>query len=219
MMSLLTEVERFQKWADDYPTDQRSGEWECDYLFWDGLDGLYEAVFDFVANHSFQAWSPVEIQMVLYALARDNESGYIAKELRLRFPELLLPLTEASIALGEPDNRWQLAEELSWLDSEQEAAERLLLTLVRDEDEYVRRRALKALTRLGSPTVESLALEAWYRPDPHQQWARMMALSSLYEIGSPKLEALLAEAEKAEKDEQQYLRGHAQKIRLSLASN
>lgn len=121
---------------------------------------------------------------------------------------MLVALAREAIHKGERDNRWQLAEELGYLRSAD--AERLLLMLARDEAEYVRRRSLKSLARLGSPAVEELALEAWHRPDPEQQWARMMALDVLEMIGSPKLEALLMDAEK---DERKYLAEFAKGIR------
>lgn len=70
--------------------------------------------------------------------------------------------------------------------------------------------AMKSLARLGSPEAEELALEAWHRPDPEQQWARMMALDVLEMIGSPQLEALLMDAEK---DERKYLAEFAKGIR------
>lgn len=70
--------------------------------------------------------------------------------------------------------------------------------------------ALGALARLGSPMVEELALEAWHRPDEHQEWARMMALECLHSLGSPHLQPLLAEAER---DERQYLRSYAERLR------
>lgn len=67
--------------------------------------------------------------------------------------------------------------------------------LVRDDAEYVRRRALQALAALGCSEVERLALEMWDRPDPQREWARMMVLSCLNQAGSPHLERLLDEAE------------------------
>jgi HEAT repeat protein len=97
-----------------------------------------------------------------------------------------------------------------YLGDEGDEANRLLLILARDEHEYVRRRALGALARLGSSAVEPLAREAWHRPDEHQEWARMMALDCLHRIGSPHLEPFLAEAER---DERQHLRDFAKRIR------
>jgi HEAT repeat protein len=203
----MTEVRRFREWATTYPPDNRSGEWECDYGSW---PSLYDAVFDFVEMHPFESWSPDELRAVLYSLARDNEMQHIARGIRRRRPELILPLADAAIRMGERDDRWQLAEELGQLGRSGGEEERLLLILARDEYEYVRRRALGALARLGSPVVEELALEAWHRPDEDQEWARMMALECLHSLGSPHLEPLLAEAER---DERQYLRGYAEELR------
>jgi hypothetical protein len=99
----------------------------------------------------------------------------------------------------------------SWANSVADSEEeQLLLRLAQDEHEYVRRRALGALVRLGSSTVEKLALEAWHRPDPDQQWARRAALWSLHRVGSPQLGPLLVEAEQ---DPQEYLRVFAERLR------
>jgi len=73
-----------------------------------------------------------------------------------------------------------------------------------------RRRALKSLARIDSPSAERLALEAWHRPDGHQEWARTMVLDCLHRIRSPHLEHRLAEAER---DERQYLRDFAKRLR------
>lgn len=207
MSDLLTEVGRFQEWAGQHSPVPRSGEWEFYYPNW---GDLYQAVFEFVAGKPFPTWSPEEVGAVLYALARDNESEHIAEELCSLYPELLMPLTQAALQFDDPQARWQLAEALGWLKSDIVEQERLLLTLARDDDEYVRRRSLQSLTRLGSSSVEALALEAWNRPDPHQQWSRMMVLSCLSQLGSPQLEPLLSEAEQ---DNRQYLRECAEKIR------
>ncbi len=210
MRDLQTEVQRFQKWADAYPVDQRSGEWECMYDYW---SELCTAVSDFVANRPFSTWSPAEVDMILYALARDNEAAYIAREILSPSLELLLHLTQASIEFGEPDARSQLAAMLSLHGPDHPESLRLLRTLVQDDNEYVRRMSLKALAHLGAPDVEELALEAWNRSDPNQQYARMMALACLQQIGSSKLEGLLTEAEGAE---EQYLRQFAQRLRKKV---
>lgn len=207
MADLMTEVGRFRAWADATFPDHRSGEWECSY---EGWGGLYGAVLEFVAARPFETWSPEEVRAVLYAIARDNEMQYLAREVRRQHPALLAPLTRASIEAGERDDRWQLAEELGQFGRAGGEEERLLLRLVRDENEYVRRRALNALARSGSSTVEQLALEAWRRPDPDQQWARMMALWSLHRVGSRLLGPLLVEAER---DPREHLRAFAERVR------
>jgi HEAT repeat protein len=203
---LLTEVHRFQEWANAYPTESRTGEWECDYRSW---GRIYDAVFEFTASRPFEGWSFEELQAVLYAIARDNEIKHLAGEIRRRHPELLVPLAKVAIDIGERDDRWQLAEQLGQLGRTGGEEEKLLLILARDKQEYVRRRALGALARIGSAAVEELALEAWYRDDPDQEHARMMALDCLSAIGSPRLESLLAEAVQ---DERKYLAGFARGI-------
>lgn len=208
MADLFTEVDRFRAWADaTYPPDCRFGEWECDYESW---GDVYEAVLAFVATRPFGSWSLEEVRAVLYAIARDNEMQHLAMEVRRRHPDLLVPLTWASIEVGEREDRWQLGEELGQLGRAGGEEERLLLVLARDAHEYVRRRALGSLARLGSPAVEELALEAWHRPNPEQQWARMMALWCLHRVGSPQLGRFLAEAEQ---DLREHLRGFAGRVR------
>jgi hypothetical protein len=208
---LIAEINRFREWAKAYPEEQRSGEWECGYNFW---GDIYDAFLEFTNVRPFESWSPNELETVLYAIARDNELEHLAGEIRRRYPDLLLKLAREAIRIGERDNRWQLSEQLGYVRDLGEA-ERLLLILAHDEDEYVRRRSLNSLARLGSPAVEKLALEAWNRPDPAQEWARMMALDCLQMVGSPSLEPLLAEAEK---DERKYLAEFAKGIRASLSS-
>ncbi len=204
MGDLLTEVARFREWAIAYSSTGQYGEWECDYESW---GSLYDAVLGFLAGRPFALWSEAELRAVLYAIARDNEIQHLAGEVRKRHPELLPLLAGAALRIGERDDRWQLAVELDHLGG---VAEPLLLALAQDEHEYVRRHALQSLLRLGSPTVERLALTAWHRSDEDQEWARMMALFCLYKIGSPQLEPLLAEAER---DGRQYLREYAERIR------
>ncbi len=188
--ALLVEVALLQQWANVSFPNGGGGEWECEYGSW---DKLYTAVLEFMAAHPFSAWTQEEIAAVLYAVARDNEAELLAADL----PEdLLLPLTQAAIAFGERDVRWQLAVQIGERKIKGEDSERLLLALARDKDEYVRRRALNALACLGSPAVEDLSLEMWERADPNQEYSRIMILSCLQKIASPKMEALLEEAEK-----------------------
>ena len=204
MVDLAAEVGRFRAWAGTYPRAGQYGEWECDYDSW---PCLYDAVLAFVADCPFESWSDAELRAVLYAIARDNEMQHLASEIRQWHPELVEPLARAALRVGERDDRWQLAVELGRLGAESES---LLLEMARDEHEHVRRHALQSLLRIGSPAVEELALDAWHRPDPDQEWARMMALYCLQKLGSPRLEPLLADAER---DSRLYLRKYAERIR------
>ena len=205
-MELLPEVERFEEWATAIPPERRRGEWECDYGRW---GDLYDAVLEFVDALPFTSWSPEEVRAVLFAVARDNEIEHLASEIRSRKPKTLIALARAALKAGERDAKWQLAEELRQLGQRGEP-EHLLLALAHDEDEYVRRRSLKSLARLGTPEVEELALAEWQRPDDNQQWARMMVLWCMHRIGSQHLAPLLAAAEE---DEREYLSDFARKVK------
>jgi hypothetical protein len=69
------------------------------------------------------------------------------------------------VGIGESDAKWQLAEELGHLEQMRREIERLLFILTRDKNEYVRRRSLQSLARLGCSEVEKLALAECHRPD------------------------------------------------------
>jgi hypothetical protein len=207
---LLPEIERFRTWADSCsstPHEQRLGEWECGYGHW---SDIYDAVLGFVAARPFDSWSADEVQAVLYAVARDNEMEHLAEELRCRRPELLAELAQRSVEIGEWNARWQLADQLGYLKNIDAGVEAVLVSLAHDREEYVRRRALAALGRLGSLATEGLALEAWSRQDEQQEYTRMQVLWCLHKVGSRHLEPLLAEAER---DERGYLRAFAGKVR------
>ena len=163
---LMLEVARFQDWALGYDqSDGRyeygSGEWECNYDRW---SELYDAVLKYAASGSVKAWPDEAMKAVLYAVARDREDQYLAEEIRVRHSATLVALAEAVLTGGEADAKWQLAEELGRLCPASVEVERLLLILARDEHEYVRRRALEALNRIGSSAVEQLARAALNEP-------------------------------------------------------
>jgi HEAT repeat protein len=203
---LILEVARFRRWADDFPIENRSPEWECDYPDW---RSLYEAVLGLVSSRPFQHWSEVELEAVLYAVARDNEIQHLAREIR-SYPELLFALAKIAAECGEPDAKWQLAEELGQLGQCGQETEMLLVTLASDADEYVRRRSLHALARLRSQRVEELAMKEWHRPDENQQWARINVLSCLHRVRSSLLEPLIVDAER---DERPHLADFAKRVR------
>lgn len=206
MPELTLEIDRFRLWADAQPVNRRSGEWECNYPDW---NPLYEVVLLFVTTHPFHEWSSEELAAVLYAVARDNECQVLAREIRYD-PEMLLSLAKAAADCGEPDAKWQLAEDPGQLGHGGREVEQVLVTLACDADEYVRRRSLRALARLRSPAVEKLAWAEWHRADENQQWARMMVLWCLHRIGSSLLEPLLGEAER---DDRPDLCSYAKRVR------
>lgn len=206
MADLLGEVARFRSWAEKrMPAD--SGGWETEYPEW---PSLYAAVLAFVESRPSVDWSDDELESILYAIARDNEDEHIVSEMQLRFPEVLSRLAAIACDRGEWNARWQLAHELGAIARPGGADERVLLRFATDEHEYVRRRALGALAQMGSGAVERLALEAWDRDDPHQEWSRMAALGALHAVQSPKLLDLLRAAEE---EPRPHLRAFAGRLR------
>lgn len=208
MKELINQVRYFKQWASEYAPNERYGEWEVDYPEW---IHLYKAISEFVASYSsISEWSAEQLQLVLYILARDNECQNIAKELSKSYPETLIQLARVSIELGEPDAKWQLAKELSQIQSEKAKIEEILVALAHDSDEYVRRQALISLARIKSKFTENLALKIWYQSHENQQWSRMAVLWCLNRIDSSHFDPLRLEAEL---DSRPYLSEYAKKAR------
>jgi hypothetical protein len=204
--ALTTEVRRFRKWAERYPLEDRTGAWECDYRHW---SRLCTAVFNFMEQVRPERWTLHQLDCVLYAIARDNDIGQLARAVRAEHPELLTLLAGRAVQ-QEPDAMWQLAAELGNAGTLSREVEDLLLAMAHNSQEYVRRQALMALARLGSLHTERLALETWDRPDANQEWARMAVLWSLHRIGSTVLAPLLAQADG---DPRPYLAEYAKRVR------
>lgn len=201
---MFAEIGQFKKWAEG--ESKQSGEWESYYEEW---GSLYQSVQEFIASNSCGAWTPKEIDELLYILARDNECGIIIDLLRDTRPESILFLAGKAVQSKERDAKWQLAAALGEMPMANNTFELLLLDFVNDEDEYVRRQAVKALARIGSPQTELLALREWERESESQQWARMNVLWCLKRIRSPYLDEFL---EKAFHDGRTYLAEYALKV-------
>ena len=206
MAELLSQVAQLRSWCAQFPPERLNGELECCYENW---VPLYAAVLEFVDSNPLKNWSDEELSAVLYATARDNEMEYLSSAFVERGAGLVLDLAEAAARLGGRDAKWQFAHQLGNLSTESVRRESLLLTLAGDDDEYVRRRSLDSLSRIGSPATEGIALDAWHRPDEHQEWARMMALWALRAVGSSEFPQLL---EEAIRDERPYLSDYAKKF-------
>ena len=165
--SFAIEVAKFKEWADLYPIHHRTGEWECEYDQWPPLWAAAIAVLNSLESSK---WMNECCENMLYAIARDNEAGYIAGELEAR-PGVLFELARIAVDSSEPDAKWQLAARLGMLTTDRDEAERLLLRFVDDHNEYVSRRSLIALGTLKSIHAEALAERAWLTGHEYQRIA------------------------------------------------
>lgn len=185
--ALEAEVARFRAWAaaSRVPPEYQSGEWAAGYPKWSRIHRAFDA---FIATSPCREWTDATTELVLYAIALNDEFNYLIKSLA-RSPDELLCLAEHAVTSLEPDARWQVAAELGKLGSGEQQAETLLLRFMHDEDEYVRRRALLALADLGSSTVASVVDHAWTSGDEYQ---RDDILYILWKTNSPQLAHFLS---------------------------
>jgi hypothetical protein len=149
MNVLAEEVAKFREWAThrlspDYPPDQclHGAEWECDYPRWQDIYAAVERILDAAVDRCLTA---EETELLLYALARDNEDEHIMETFE-QFPTLALQLARSSLSYSEEDARWQAAVLLGRLGTPDAIA--LLKRFVTDDSEYVRRRAGFALREM-----------------------------------------------------------------------
>jgi HEAT repeats len=197
------EVAKFRAWADSLPVETGTSAWEAGY---EGWPALFAAVDNFAGTTSCAYWTTEMTHLLLYALARDTDTGYLARVLA-KNPENLLCLAEHGVTGAERDAKYQLAAELGRLDLLSQRTEALLLRFAHDDDEYVRRHALLALADIDSRHVTELVSAAWGTGVEH---ARMAVLSALHKIHAPELEDYLI---LAAADGREYLVQHANKIR------
>jgi hypothetical protein len=201
IMDLHRETNKFKEWAKSYP-GVKSGEWECDYGKW---DEYYETCIYLINNKAQKSLTDIEKSDLIYAIARDNEQEYLI-DIVAKNETLLFSLCEASIGFSENDAKWQFASRLGEVRNDVRYAEKLLLKFVNDTNEYVSRRALLALSELGSSQTEKFCIRAW---GTNHEYQRIAALSSLKTIESKMLPEYL---NKAYKDGRKYIVAKARKI-------
>jgi HEAT repeat protein len=163
-MSLETELANFWEWADMTPetyNEQRGlGEWEAEYPAW---ESLYKAANEALEQLN-REFNHDLAQLLVYALAIDNEAGVVLKSVEEKL-ENKLRFVKKAIHSNQTQAKWQAAELLG--NAEVEDREKLLVNLVnRDEDKYVKRRALLSLSKVNHTKAVELAKQYLKDPDP-----------------------------------------------------
>lgn len=134
-------VSDFKKWSSK--ADKSYGEWETKYPKWDELYQLTKALIE---GLSVERWNDELIKDFLYILARDNEVENIIEQL-IELPNQLLSLAKYAITYKDADAKWQIAYGLGEISEEKLSSRILLNEFLKDNQEYVRRRASFALDK------------------------------------------------------------------------
>ena len=134
-------VEDFKNWSNK--ADKSYGEWETEYPNW---DKLYQHTAELLKGLSVERWNDELIKDFLYILARDNEVENIVEQL-IDLPNQLLSLAKSAITYNDADAKWQIAYGLGEISEEKLAIRIFLNDFLKDEHEYVRRRASFALDK------------------------------------------------------------------------
>ena len=204
---IFIEIEQFENWAQskfNLPQDEIGGEWECEYENW---SDIYKSFENFISTTDPNGLTDSQKNRLLYIIARDNETEYLASILDNQF---LTILTEQSIAKGHREDKWLLAVQLYKLTDRQKALT-LLENLVNDNDEYVNRRSLMELANLKSEKVEFYAEKFWNKDKYGQmeEYQKIAVLHSLKTINSKLLDNYI---KLAKQSGQKYLIENAEKI-------
>ncbi|OKL40032.1 HEAT repeat domain-containing protein [Pontibacter flavimaris] len=163
-MSLETELAKFWEWAgmtpETYPENRGLGEWEAAYTEW---ETLYKAAHEAVAQLNTEFNHDLAQQLV-YALAIDNESEKVREIIEEKL-ESKLRFVKKVINSNQPQAIWQIAELLG--NAEVENGEQLLVNLIiRNDDKYIKRRALLSLGKVNHQKAVELAQKFLKDTDP-----------------------------------------------------
>jgi len=140
--NLKHKIAAFKEWAATLATHK--AEWEGGYF---DKDDFYDEVDRFLEEVPLNEWTSEAYDLLLYALARDNESGTVLRALE-KYPEELIALANKALTYKDFHARWQIAYGLSRFKNNKDVAEHVLQQFLKDKDEYVRRRTLLALEYL-----------------------------------------------------------------------
>ncbi|MDK8182580.1 hypothetical protein [Paenibacillus sp. UMB4589-SE434] len=83
LKNLAYEINSFKKWANE--VNDKSKEWETDYLQW---DRIYLAINEVLRNVPINELEQDDYELLLYSLARDNEVENVLQSL-INYPEAL----------------------------------------------------------------------------------------------------------------------------------
>lgn len=163
-MLLETELAKFWEWAGmtpgTYPENRGLGEWETEYTEW---EALYKAAKEAVAQLNTEFNHDLAQQLV-YALAIDNESGQVLAMIEEKL-ESKLRFVKKAVNSNQPQAKWQIAELLGNVDVENR--EQILLNLInRNDDKYIKRRALMSLSKVNHPKAVEVAQTFLKDTDP-----------------------------------------------------
>lgn len=189
---LTYEVQKFKEWIEeDNPHTNWIG-WEYEYPHW---IEMYRVVDTFIELNSFNFLSKLDRENLIYLIARDNGCRHLISQLK-KYPSLFQYLLPFVVKSNEVDARWQFTEILGIQIIPFNEAESYLLQLVVDTDEYVSRKALHSLGKIGSKHTESLCKKAW---ETNHEYQRIMVLWTLFEMDSKQLNKYLSLAMKDER--------------------
>ncbi len=145
---------------DTYTENRGLGEWEVEYPGW---DALYKAANEAVEQLN-KEFNHDLAQLLVYALAIDNESGQVLRSIEEKL-ESKLRFVKKAVNSNQPQAKWQMAELLGNADVENR--EQLLVNLInRNDDKYVKRRALLSLGKVNPTKAVELAQKFLKDTDP-----------------------------------------------------
>lgn len=207
MQQFHCQREDLQYWMEK---DVRAYVGEYLYPEWEAVEEGFTEILQTVDPDD---WTPELEQDMLYVLARDNQREELLERL-IQFPRALQRLAFAGVNYPDYEARWQLAHGVGQVEASPAACETLLCHwATRDKEEYVRRRALLALSYRPYASAEPLALAAWSSGHKYQ---RIAALAVLERIQSPHLPRIL---EEAHLDPRDSVRGKAQRLMRRLVGS
>lgn len=169
------QVNTFWRWSK---TVKQESEWVTLYPNWELLNTIFNSLLD---TTSYFDWDQRTINNLLYIIGRDNECELLIQKVA-EYPKSILFLGKEGLSSSDADTKWQLAHYLTHAKSLQPETEEVILKYFKDQNEYVRRRALLSLGILKSKYAEQCALESWRTGLKYQKLA---ALEVLKQIGSP----------------------------------
>src|SRR6188474_40535 len=129
------EAERLRAWLAEGRPDERVAD---DYSAW---DRVYTAVWQLMRLPP-PAWTTAQCDALIYVLGCDHMGQHVV-DIVTEDAEAFLTVARAAALSADDQAKWQVAAELPAFRDEP-GSESLLLDLVRDENEYVQRRALLA---------------------------------------------------------------------------